>query len=153
MKIDGLHMNNGGLQYIENNKVAKVSASKPPKGDTVEISQSPKSRVPDVVAQGVLTVDYPPRTEHIRNAQQLLSDGSYNKQDYLEKLAEEMLGSPALTDTVSSISSGQKDSQTVRTESVTRVNDQVQQNYYDNKAVMEEIAGRLIDVLGFSRLF
>ncbi len=107
MIVNGLHNNNGGPQYIDNKKVAKNSASKPSKGDTVEISQSPKSRVPDVVAKGILTVDSPSRTELIRNAQQLLSDGSYNKQDYLEKLAEKMIGSPALTDTVYFISSGQ----------------------------------------------
>jgi len=146
-------MNNGGLQSIENNKTAKATSSKTIKGDTVEISQSAKNRDADVVAQGLLMVDYPPREEKIRDARQLMADGSYNQQDYLEKLAEEMVKSPAMTDTVSSISSDQKDSKTIRTASVTRAYDQVQQNYYDNKAVMEEIAGRMIDALGFSGQF
>lgn len=153
MIIQSLQMNNGGLQFVDNNKSAKVASSKPRKGDTVEISQSAKNRDTDAVAQGLLTVDYPPRTEKIRDARQLIADGSYNQQDYLEKLAEEMIKSSAITDTVTHISSDQKDSKSIRTASVTRVYDQVQQNYYDNKAVMEEIAGRLIEVLGFSRQF
>ena len=152
MKINGLNINNNGLQHVENRKSAKVSASKSHKSDSVEISQSVKTRNDDIVSRLKPTYDFPPRLDRVKSAEQLVANGSYNSQDYLESLTEKLIDSSALADTVSYISDDNPVNNEARFERVADVQAQAVRNYYDDQKVMEEIAGRLIDALGIKNI-
>lgn len=152
MKVHGLNINSSGLQHVENRKSAKVSESKSRKSDSVEISQSVKTRNDDIVSQLKPTDDFPPRLERVRSAEQLVANGSYNSQDYMESLAEKLIDSPALADTVSYISKNSPGKPEARFERVAEVQAQAGKKHYEDQKVMEEIAGRLIDALGIKNI-
>jgi len=153
MKVYGLQLNSGGLKHIENRKAVKVSTKKSRKGDTVELSRPARSGDLDMNAKFSISAEFPARLDRVRSVEKLMAKGVYDKPESLEMIAEKVIESPAITDTVSLIASDWAEAIATRGGTVNRVNDQVVKDYYDQPAVMEEIAGRLIETLGFSKLF
>ena len=153
MKINGLPINDGGLQRIGNKRTEKTPAEKPKKSDIVEISQSHRNGDIEVHSQYTLPDDFPARVERVKSVARRVVHETYTMPDVQKKIAERIIESAALSDTVSYIASGVTETPPVRSEMVNMAHDNVLQNYYDQPEVLEEIAGRLIDALGLSSLF
>ena len=149
MKIQGLPYGNNGINNINGKHTQRVSS-----GDIVRRSDSVgnsgflsgKDKV-DETSFGVET-EFEPRIELMESVSGRLSDGAYNTQDILEKIAEKVIDANVVTDNISDILEDQ-----VRPEKIEEVNDNIVNNYYDNPEVMQEIAVQVIENIGISKLF
>jgi hypothetical protein len=151
MKVQGLQILNSGMNPVELKKNVKSSGAKAQGGDSVEISNVSKNREKDLSAQLVTKTEFSPRLDRVKEIKQQLAEGAFQSSDYLEMVAEKIVNSAAITDTVAMIDNDLSDNSPVRNESVARVQNKLGQKYYEEQAVMEEIAGSLIATLGFSR--
>ena len=107
----------------------------------------------EVKSPNYVSADFPARVERVKSIAQRIGGGTYITPEVSEKIAERIIGSEALNDTVSSLTTGETVITPVRSEMVNSANDNILQNYYNQPEVAEEIAGRLIDALGLSSLF
>ena len=149
MRIQGLPLSDGGLQRIESTKTEKAAAEKTRKSDVVELSQSALEGDNEVNTQNAMTIEFPERAERISAVTQNIADRTYDQPDVQVAIAEKILQN----DTVIGVVTDQSNSVEVRDDEISRVNDMVAQDYYAQPDVVEQIAGSLIDALGFSGMF
>jgi len=153
MKIQGLPITEGGLKNIGYKRSEKTPSDKPKKSDVVELSQSARNGDVEVKAPNNVSTDFPARVERVKSIAQHIGDDTYRTPEVSENIAEIIIDSEALTDTVSSLTTGETEITPIRSEMVNKAHDNILQNYYNQPEVAEEIAGRLIDALGISSLF
>lgn len=153
MKIQGLPITESGLKSIGHKRSEKTPSDKPEKSDTVELSQSVRNGDVEVKSPNNVPADFPARVERVKSIAQHIGDETYITPEVSEKVAERIIDSEALKDTVSSLTNGETEITPVRSEMVNEAQDNILQNYYNQPEVVEEIAGRLIDALGLSSLF
>lgn len=153
MKIQGLPLNDGSIQRIENKKAEKITADKSPKGDVVELSRSARDGDHEISAQYAIPIEFLERNERVHAVTQNITDESYNQPDVQVEIAEKILQSAILDETINSINAEKNGTPEIRNDMVNRVNNMVAQKYYDQPDVMEQIAGSLIDALGVSGAF
>jgi len=153
MKIQGLPIAESGLKNIGHKRNEKTPSDKPKKSDTVELSQSARNGDVEVKSPNNVPADFPVRVERVKSIAQRIGDDTYRTPEVSENIAEIIIDSEALTDTVSSLTTGETEITPVRSEMVNKAHDNILQNYYNQPEVAEEIAGRLIDALGISSLF
>jgi hypothetical protein len=153
MKIQGLPLNDGGLQRVENKKAEKIAAEKTPKSDKVELSRTVRDSDREINSRYAIPVEFLERAERVQSVTRNIANGSYDNPEVLEAIAEKIVQSAVVDDTVSSISMEKKGTPEIRDDMVNRANNMVTQKYYDQPEIMEQIAGNIIDVLGVSGMF
>ncbi|MBN1290317.1 MAG: hypothetical protein JXB48_00635 [Candidatus Latescibacteria bacterium] len=150
MKIQGLPLNDGGLQRVENKKAEKITAGNTQKGDVVELSRSVRGGDHEISSHYAIPIEFLERTELVNAITKNIADKSYNQPDVQVTIAEKILESAVLNDTISSITVEKNGTPEIRDDIINRITDKVSQKYYDQPEVMEQIAGRIIDALGVS---
>lgn len=149
MKIQGLPYGNNGINNINGKNTHKVSSRNVIKrSDSVGNSGYLLGKDKVDGTPFVAETEFEPRVELMESVSERLSNGIYNAPDILEKIAEKVIDAHVATDSISDILMDQ-----VRPEKIEEVNDNIIKNYYDNSEVMQEIATKIINNLGFSRLF
>ena len=149
MEIQGLPLGNNApvnnLGGKNTRKVSSVNLSK--QTDSVEISGLLNGQDKDYEASVVRT-EFEPRTELIESVSRRISDGEYNTRDMIMKVAEKIVGADVVTDIFHSEFESQ-----VREIRVEEAQDNIESKDYDSHEVLNELANRLVHVLGFSSLF
>ena len=149
MKIQGLPYGNNEINNISGKNTQKISSRNIIKrSDSVGNSGflSGKDKVDET--SFVVETEFEPRIELMESVSRRLSDGTYNAPGILEKIAEKVVDANVVTDNISDMLDDQ-----VRPEKIEKGNDNVMNNYYDNPDVMQEIAVKIIENIGISKLF
>ena len=151
MKIQGFSYGGNGLPKINDTRAKRTQQEQPGKRDSVQLSKSTYSGTVD---SSKLTgePEFPVRTDIVKGIRERIREGTYNTAEVLEKTAEKILDSGAINDVTSDIAISRQETKSARKEKVDSANDQASQKYYDQPSVMKQVAGKIIDTLGFSTL-
>ena len=129
MKIQGLPIAEGGLKNIGYKRSEKTPSDKPKKSDVVELSQTARNGDVEVKMPNNVSADFSTRVEHVQSIAQHIGGETYSTPEVSEKIAEGIIDSEALKDTVSSLTIGETEIAPARSEMVNRAQDNLLQNY------------------------
>lgn len=148
MEIQGLSYGNNGINNINSKETQKVSSKNPAKGsDSVE--NSGLSIVKDSIDEiSIIETEFEPRIALMKEVEERLSNGAYNTLNILRGIADKLINADVATDVISYVSEEQ-----LRPEKINEVNGNIVNNYYDNPEVKQEIAVKIIENIGISKLF
>ena len=150
MKIQSFFFGDNGLKNISGKKTSEVNAEKKAvKVDSVKISGNVNELVNSEQAAYEVNPEYPPRTEIVKSVSERIERGDYNEK-LLNSVAEKVADSPAVKDIIAGVVMNNVEKSGERTDKVELAREHVVEGYYDNPAVIKEIADRLIDALGLS---
>lgn len=150
MKIQSFFFGDNGLKNISDKKVSGVNSEKKAvKVDSVKISGNVNELVNSEQTIYEVNPEYPPRTEIVKSVSGRIEQGDYNTK-LLNSVAEKVADSPAVKDFIAGVVMNNVEKSGERTEKVELAEEHIVEGYYDNPAVIKEIADRLIDALGLS---
>jgi len=151
MSIDIKPLDSGGILNVSEKKPPKPAPVNTGKtSDTVEISGGMgRKEIVDISTS--VPIEFPVREDMIEAVARRVSSRTYETPEVREKVAEQLIESPALSGTVYE-AAGDRPA-TVRSEKVESAQTKAVSGYYDRPEVLNAAAEKLIDALGLSSLF
>ena len=154
MKIQGSFFGNNLIKNIGGSNTKKVpTGNLNKKSDSVEISGVPSDKNMINDTSFVVETEFQPRAELIESVSGRVSDEEYNSPDVLENIAEKLIEADIATDIIHDQVGDDIRESKMNSEEIEEINNNIANNYYDNQDVMQEIAGKIIDVIDISSLF
>lgn len=151
MNIQGLPPLDGGIKNVADKKQTRTTPVESLNtSDTLALSAGGDA-VERVDAQYTAPVDFPVRSEMVREAAERISRKDYDKPEMQENVAVSIINS--LGGTESSDKTSEPESVSNSAERVQSVQTQASEGYYDRPEVMNTIAERLINSLGLTALY
>ena len=148
MVIHGLPLDNGGFKKIGENHLSGASNPKNPIGETTT-SDTGSIRIQDQVeVSHTVPMEFPVRDSIIQSVSERLSRNSYLTPELLGKVSEQIINYSLLHESKSS-SAPSDETGEARTGKVTSVRNQIEINFYNQSEIVEEIAGKVIQAIGF----
>ena len=145
MEIHNLGIGARKINPPEGKKLQKITAENAGEiVDSITITNSINSLQQDMY----IKTDFPPRIELVKAVAQRITQGSYNDSDDLENVAEKIIDSPPVRETMTEIIIVQQGDSEESAGNVERASSRSVQNYYDNPEILRAIANRVLNVLG-----
>ena len=148
MKIPNVSFGDNGIKNIGEKNNSKVTSEKRSFiTDSVKISDAANGMEQAEQMLYAVDVNYPPRTELVKAVSERVARGAYND-ELLDSVAEKAIDSPAVQDIITEVAVYNSKKSNDRAEKIEQTHDQVQQGYYDNSEILEQVADNLIIQLG-----
>jgi len=114
--------------------------------DSVSIS----GILPDYVFTKIRDGEFPPRLEIVKAVSAKVENNSYQDSETMSLIAEKLVDSPVVTDTVEEMIVNKSVEPSSNSENIEDIESRAGEGFYNSPEIMNSIAENLVDVLGLT---